>query len=114
MVHNRKSRVLIQLSNQSVLLQPSVLGGFLILAATREQVQSLGLNNSNAVLRNGFAGGFARGIVLELNVCSGPSVGAIDRLASTESCTPLILAFMGVEDLPAPRAWMQYLLTRYY
>ena len=71
-------------------------------------MQSLGLEQlQRRAAQRALAGGFARGIVLELNVCSGPSVGQqLDRLASTESCTPLILAFMGVEDLPAPRAWM--------
>ena len=89
------------------LIQPTVFRGVLVLAACQRKVQELGLEQlERRATKRAIEGGFARGIVLQLNACPGPSIRQqLEALATTSSGTAQIVAFMGAEDRPARGAW---------
>ena len=98
----------LELSEQrEPLIQPTLCEGILVLAVCRAQVQELGLESLNRrATQRALEGGFARGIVIELEPCSGPTIHQqIACFSSSDSGFTQILVFMGVDDYPAPESW---------
>ena len=91
----------------SSVIQLALFEGVLVVAASQEQVESLGQEElTRRATQGAVEGGFSSGIVLVLNASSGPTV--LQQLASisaSDSGVDNIVVFMGVDDHPAPGSW---------